>query len=227
MMRKCRKKCVVWTVEWIHNGGRSELGSCPASVPISDAYAAQCVPIAQSKKRERDPDPPSTSTTTSNLPLPPPPPLRPTSASTSPSSPSPSSPTAKPSLHFYLLRPCTPPSTRVLIPLPCLTATLATSLRDRLVLEFPTIYALKYPPEKLPTGFVAEAEYLARRRASSQREEGVIWSGSDREEDRNMWRSGHADRDAEGGEARTAKGTSEEVMDANRFLAVLARDLEA
>lgn len=28
-----------------------------------------------------------------------------------------------------------------------------------MVLEFPTIYALKYPPEKLPTGFVTEDDY--------------------------------------------------------------------
>ncbi|MCJ1463441.1 hypothetical protein MMC07_002048 [Pseudocyphellaria aurata] len=222
-MRKSRKKGIVWTVEWIHNGGRSELGTCSASVSISDAYAAHCVPIAQTKKRKRGPappDPPSTSTTTSNRPLPPPPPLP--SASTPPSSPS--SRTAKPSLHFYLLRPCTPPSTRVLIPLPCSTATLATSLRDQLVLEFPTIYALKYPPEKLPTGFVTEADHLAQRRTNSQRE-GVIWSGSDREEDPDMLRSGHADRDAEVGGAGTAAGAGEEAMDANQFLAVLARDL--
>lgn len=28
-----------------------------------------------------------------------------------------------------------------------------------MVLEFPTIYALKYPPEKLPTGFITEDDY--------------------------------------------------------------------
>ncbi len=28
------------------------------------------------------------------------------------------------------------------------------------MLEFPTIYALKYPPDRLPTGFVTEEDYL-------------------------------------------------------------------
>lgn len=27
------------------------------------------------------------------------------------------------------------------------------------MLEFPTIYALKYPPEKLPTGFITDDDY--------------------------------------------------------------------
>ncbi|KAL9025742.1 MAG: hypothetical protein Q9196_005487 [Gyalolechia fulgens] len=64
-----------------------------------------------------------------------------------------------PPRNFYLLLPSTPTSYRVLIPLSP-TDTLATALTDRLVLEFPTIYALKQPPNKLPTGFMTEDEYL-------------------------------------------------------------------
>ena len=96
-------------------------------------------------------------------------------------------------------------------------ATLTTSLRDRLVLEFPTIYALKYPPEELPTGFVTEAEYLAQQRGL----------GTDREEDEGGWRDG-ATRNADGdiGEGVRADGAErEELMDENRLLAVLSRDL--
>ncbi|KAL8754127.1 MAG: hypothetical protein Q9184_005210 [Pyrenodesmia sp. 2 TL-2023] len=64
-----------------------------------------------------------------------------------------------PPLNFYLLLPSTPTSYRVLIPvLP--SDTLSTALTDRLVLEFPTIYALKQPPDKLPTGFMTEEGYL-------------------------------------------------------------------
>ncbi|KAL8718207.1 MAG: hypothetical protein Q9225_004634 [Loekoesia sp. 1 TL-2023] len=70
-----------------------------------------------------------------------------------------SDPPAPPPLHFYLLLPSTPTSYRVLIPLEP-TDTLTTALTDRLVLEFPTIYALKQPPDKLPTGFMTEEEYL-------------------------------------------------------------------
>lgn len=64
-----------------------------------------------------------------------------------------------PTVHFYLLLPSTPTPYRVLIPVSP-TDTLSTALRDRLVLEFPTIYALKQPPDKLPTGFTTEEEYL-------------------------------------------------------------------
>ncbi|KAL8732515.1 MAG: hypothetical protein Q9166_002729 [cf. Caloplaca sp. 2 TL-2023] len=66
---------------------------------------------------------------------------------------------APPQLHFYLLLPSTPTSYRVLIPL-APHETLTTALTDRLVLEFPTIYALKQPPDKLPTGFMTEEQYL-------------------------------------------------------------------
>lgn len=68
-------------------------------------------------------------------------------------------PPSSPSLSFYLLLPSTPTSYRVLISLSP-TDTLAIALTDRLVLEFPTIYALNQPPDKLPTGFMTEDEYL-------------------------------------------------------------------
>ncbi|KAL8909052.1 MAG: hypothetical protein Q9171_005209 [Xanthocarpia ochracea] len=62
-------------------------------------------------------------------------------------------------VHFYLLLPSTPTSYRVLIPL-APSDTLSSALADRLVLEFPTIYALKQPPDKLPTGFMNEEDFL-------------------------------------------------------------------
>ncbi|KAL8880579.1 MAG: hypothetical protein Q9198_002045, partial [Flavoplaca austrocitrina] len=74
--------------------------------------------------------------------------------------PSPKSDQASvPHLHFYLLLPSTPTSYRVLIPLAS-NDSLASALKDRLVLEFPTIYALKQPPDKLPKGFMNEEVYL-------------------------------------------------------------------
>ncbi|KAL8827866.1 MAG: hypothetical protein Q9191_002928 [Dirinaria sp. TL-2023a] len=39
-----KKKQLLWTIEWIHNDGRSELGTCFESTPIADAYAAQFLP---------------------------------------------------------------------------------------------------------------------------------------------------------------------------------------
>lgn len=73
-------------------------------------------------------------------------------------SPKPEQPSV-PQVHFYLLLPSTPTSYRVLIPLTS-NDSLASALRDRLVLEFPTIYTLKQPPEKLPKGFMNEEDYL-------------------------------------------------------------------
>ena len=64
-----------------------------------------------------------------------------------------------PHVHFYLLLPSTPTCYRVLIPL-APSDTLSSALAERLVLEFPTIYALKQPPDKLPTGFMNEEDYL-------------------------------------------------------------------
>ena len=62
-------------------------------------------------------------------------------------------------LNFYLYLPSTPTSARVLIPL-SLSSTLSTALPHRLVLEFPTIYALRQPPDELPEGFTTEEQYL-------------------------------------------------------------------
>ncbi|KAL9040322.1 MAG: hypothetical protein Q9180_001979 [Flavoplaca navasiana] len=74
--------------------------------------------------------------------------------------PSPKSDQASvPHLYFYLLLPSTPTSYRVLTPLAS-NDSLASALKERLVLEFPTIYALKQPPDKLPKGFMNEEEYL-------------------------------------------------------------------
>ena len=79
----------------------------------------------------------------------------PTSASATPR------PTSTPSLKFYLHHPSLPSKDPVLIPLPS-DATLATSLTNRLVLEFPTIYVLPQHEDRgLPDGFISEDDYFA------------------------------------------------------------------
>ncbi|KAI9728213.1 MAG: hypothetical protein M1828_004674 [Chrysothrix sp. TS-e1954] len=65
-------------------------------------------------------------------------------------------------LHFYLHKPYTSSSSRVLIPLSP-TATLSTCLRGRDILEFPTIYALAQPPSALPSGHILEKDYFKQR----------------------------------------------------------------
>jgi hypothetical protein len=67
-------------------------------------------------------------------------------------------------LYFYLHRPRTTTKRPVLVPLPP-SAKLVAVLRDRTVLEFPTIYALPESPEtmlesKEASSFILEEEYL-------------------------------------------------------------------
>lgn len=70
-------------------------------------------------------------------------------------------PKSTPSLQFYLHHPSLPSKDPVLIPLPP-NATLATSLTNRLVLEFPTIYVLpQHQDDGLPDGFISEDDYFA------------------------------------------------------------------
>ena len=66
-----------------------------------------------------------------------------------------------PTLKFYLHHPSLPSKMPVLIPLPS-DATLATSLTNRVVLEFPTIYVLPQHQDRgLPDGFISEDDYFA------------------------------------------------------------------
>lgn len=69
----------------------------------------------------------------------------------------------KPALHFYLHVP------RCLYQQPVVTAldgtaTITECLRNRRVLEFPTVYVLPYPPESLPASFITEENYKERLR---------------------------------------------------------------
>ncbi|TKA80925.1 hypothetical protein B0A49_00938 [Cryomyces minteri] len=72
-----------------------------------------------------------------------------------------------PEPHFYLVKPYTSTSRRVLIPLSS-SATLADSLRGQVVLEFPTIQLLPHPSHALPSNFMLEAEYLGESKREEQ-----------------------------------------------------------
>ncbi|KAL8792113.1 MAG: hypothetical protein Q9195_005288 [Heterodermia aff. obscurata] len=73
------------------------------------------------------------------------------------------------SLHFYLHVPRVPSPQPVLIPLPP-DSTLFTCLRNRLVLEFPTIYVLPYPKSELPASYLTEEVFDKRMQQESFRE---------------------------------------------------------
>jgi hypothetical protein len=71
--------------------------------------------------------------------------------------------------YFYLHRPYTPSShPRVLIPLQP-SESLSKLLRNRVVLEFPTIYAISSPPTCLPDTFMLEDDYFKRHFDTPQR----------------------------------------------------------
>ncbi|EKD15189.1 uncharacterized protein L3040_001557 [Drepanopeziza brunnea f. sp. 'multigermtubi'] len=74
---------------------------------------------------------------------------------------SPSRPNPKfPDYKFYLHRPLTPASfPKVLAPI-CPTKPLTELLRQRYILEFPTIHVLPNTTEGLPKGFMLESDYL-------------------------------------------------------------------
>jgi hypothetical protein len=65
-----------------------------------------------------------------------------------------------PKYHFYLHRPKTQSSyPKVLVPLNA-TQSLTEILRNRTVLEFPTIYVFETGPEELPSTFMLEKDYV-------------------------------------------------------------------
>jgi hypothetical protein len=64
-------------------------------------------------------------------------------------------------LNFYLHCPNTPSAIKSLIPINP-NATIADVVKERLLLEFPTIFILYDPPEMLPEPFILEADYAKR-----------------------------------------------------------------
>ena len=61
-------------------------------------------------------------------------------------------------VHFYLHRPDVPAKYRCLIPL-APDSTIADAVRDHMLLEFPTIFALDTAPSRLEQPYITEEEY--------------------------------------------------------------------
>ena len=121
-------------------------------------------------------------------------------------------PTSTPSLKFYLHHPSLPSQNPVLIPLPP-DATLATSLTNRLVLEFPTIYVLpQHHGGGLPNGFISEDDYFGAAK-------------NDLIEDALEVESTIKDVNDTSGETRD--GFEEGEVQEGRLLEVLGKDLKA
>ena len=63
-----------------------------------------------------------------------------------------------PDYHFYLHKPHTTSTSRILIPLEP-SSMLSTCLKGQSVLEYPTIFVLNQPSTALPEGFLLEYDY--------------------------------------------------------------------
>ena len=121
-------------------------------------------------------------------------------------------PMSTPSLKFYLHHPSLPSKNPVLIPLSP-DATLATSLTNRLVLEFPTIYVLPQQQSGgLPDGFTREDDYFAAAK------KGLIEDTLEVE---------NTARDSDVVSSETRDGLEEGEVHEGRLLEVLGKDLRA
>lgn len=123
-------------------------------------------------------------------------------------------------LYFYLHRPQTSTKQPVLIPLPPSTS-LTTALRDRTVLEFPTIYVLNDSPEALlavkqDKKFLLEEEYIRSEVFSEDRKTDSVASREDIGQD----------PDNEEGEVSEKNADPSSVnLDEKKVLEVLKQDL--
>ncbi|KAJ5101975.1 polyketide synthase, partial [Penicillium alfredii] len=184
-----KHKCLSWTVEWISADGvktpRNTLETCPVAEAYDRAFppprqsksasdpekeekvdSEQSESVSQSHKQTPVPDTPAPSTTTEKPTETNPPQTSGSEAALATEEEKPVDSTIKPHRdhYFYLHRPRTMSKKLVLVPLPPLESVVAV-LRNRTVLEFPTIYVLPESPqtllaEKDTSRFVLEEEYL-------------------------------------------------------------------
>ncbi|KAF2430510.1 hypothetical protein EJ08DRAFT_588775 [Tothia fuscella] len=214
---KSRRLC--WTVEWIHEDRRTDIGQSIDTDPLSHEYSPffkklHGLETVQNKKRKWKKSTLQTSSSpTQKLTKEP---LNATSqaGATTATSLGPiviKEPGAADDNgnHFYLVKPHTSGTQKVLIPLSP-TDCLFTCLRNQTVLEFPTIQVLPQSPEELPSTFILENDYLAKSKAEQEEMQRLV---------------------DEAGELKTLGGAEEVVEgrqsmpNAQDILAILKRDV--
>ncbi|OJJ51112.1 hypothetical protein ASPZODRAFT_127125 [Penicilliopsis zonata CBS 506.65] len=211
-----KQKCLNWTVEWVFPTGEKKLNTSLEGCTIAEAYA-RVNPVIKGTKDEEppseqsqaEPNPeaaPAQSTTVENQ-----------THSTCDGSLSEAPPTSTAShppishrdVYFYLHRPQTSTKQPVLVPLQP-HQIFTTVLRNRTVLEFPTIYALSESPETLrtesedPARFLLEEEYLHAHKPGEEDPDSVPEKSENEAED---------------------AGVDLETVDEEKVLEVLQRDL--
>ena len=193
-------KCVSWTVEWVEEDGKRALGRCLENTTLENAWTAFAKPQEASKKRKRgnavspaEKNEDSLADGAKNL------------------GEQPDAEEPRPRRWFYLSIPHTPSNPRVLAHVQS-DQPLGDALRDRVVIEFPTLHALEHPPEQLPRGYILENDYLDQHK----KENGEI---DEFENLRNLptWQP-------EGGEAERIRQDIEKVDEKN-VLDVLRKDV--
>ncbi|EAW13253.1 zinc finger HIT domain-containing protein [Aspergillus clavatus NRRL 1] len=173
-----KHKCLSWTVDWVSPDGDKLTRNCLESCVLADAYDRvypqpkdradesdqktkqedNQVSKDDAKKKEEEGQKAPEVLSTGDQPAP--------SEVPTPSEPAQdqAETTSHRGIYLYLHRPRTATKQPVLIPLAPRSA-LASALRDRVVVEFPTIYALRASPEmilaeKENPAFILEEEYL-------------------------------------------------------------------
>ncbi|KAF7173824.1 hypothetical protein CNMCM6106_007938 [Aspergillus hiratsukae] len=203
-----RHKCLNWTVEWITADGKKVTRNCLESCTLADAYdriypqpkANAGETVQKAKKddqalgstgdRQQESGPASSEQPTQSETVEPPS-AAPTGQSATESTPDQPSGSSESKheinphrgLSFYLHRPRTATKQPVLIPLSP-TMTLTSALRDRAVLEFPTIYALPQSPdallaEKENPRFLLEEDYLRTQGPETDLSEAMLQEASE------------------------------------------------
>ncbi|KAJ6184219.1 hypothetical protein N7519_005520 [Penicillium mononematosum] len=231
-----KHKRLAWTIEWITaDGVKTIRDSVIDTCSIAEAYNRCCPrpkdqesiiePVKDEKKEDLDTPkttvaaPGNTVTTKVEADTKPPPPTKdsekePADASAEQTDKA-SNQTLAPhrGLYFYLHRPRTTSKKPVLTPL-LQSSTLNTVLRNRTVLEFPTIYALPDSAETLfadkdNSKFILEEDYL-RTAGPDEIGQSVTTGGDD---------------DAAGNEALPGSSVNLQDVDENLVLEVLKKDL--
>ncbi|KAF2216949.1 hypothetical protein CERZMDRAFT_32992 [Cercospora zeae-maydis SCOH1-5] len=231
--RSTKRHQIMWTVEWVDGEGQKQISdSCPASSSIQDLYSHRLLENSNALKRKPGEDARQAQKRrqadvqveelSSDAQAPPGPigtdAAEPAAIETSQTAPQSSGERqgdqddVEARQHFYLLRTGTNAKEKVLVPLKK-DATLTSSLQDRTVMEFPTIYILPYTPDSLPKHYLLEEQYLRRQKSERQELKDAIAKA----EEKGVFE--HVSR------AETAARSSAPTMDANSILNVLKRDL--
>lgn len=116
---------------------------------------------------------------------------------------------------FYLLRPHTSATSRVLIPL-MPDQSLTASLELRTVLEFPTIYILDQGQDELPDAFLTEEAYIKKRQEEDKEVEELLKTVPD---------SAASRRVGPFGERAAVGGAGSDDLDPSKILEMLKRDV--